>query len=622
MNKLTVLVISFLIFSFHVEAKKPKPVPPQTLSQLKSSIEKVMKDEHMPGLMLTLVTRDSVLFSGGLGFADLEKKTPTHLNHLFRLGSITKNFNALAILKLVSEGKLKLSDELKKIAPEITFENAWESTNPVRVVNLLEHTAGFDDMHFNLVYNLTATDPKGLALVNVFDQSLVSRWRPGERFSYSNPGFIITGYLIEKFSGQRWDQYITEQILLPLGMARTNFKLRIDGNASYSRAYEYSKGMHKNIGFPVIYGGADGSLNSCAADMAKFLQFYLNNWKVGSFQFLGEATLTDMERSHSTLAAKAGLKVGYGLANYANNEAGKYLFHGHDGGIDGFVSAFAYNREIGVGYALSNNVGGSNEKIKELVTEYLCRHFAKLKTPTQVLDKKTIEPYLGSYAFGSPRNEILGFLERLLTVKKIYQEGDSLYTKELFEPAVALVQTAPLKFREPGQNAPTLVFTKNAEGEKVLMKEGAYFEHTNTFWAIFKIAIFCVSVLFLAVSVLAGLAFLLMAVFKNLSWRELPIRIMPTLAALSLIAGVFTFGNLINNLPQAASINASTLLLFVSTSLFGAFSVCGLWLLIKQFRSLSNPWIKGYLIATVLSACYLTGLLLVNSWIGMRIWAL
>jgi len=102
-----------------------------------------MKREHMPGLMLSIVTKDSILYSGGLGYSNLENKVKATGSTLFHMNSVTKMFTALAIQKLITEGKLNLNDKLKSIAPEIVFENSWESTHPVRVVHLLEHTAGF-----------------------------------------------------------------------------------------------------------------------------------------------------------------------------------------------------------------------------------------------------------------------------------------------------------------------------------------------------------------------------------------------------------------------------------------------------------------------------------------------
>jgi len=171
-----------------------------TLSALKDSLKKIMDKEHMPGLMIAIVNRDSVIWQGGIGEASIESKTPVDENSLFRIGSTTKTFTALCILKLVEQGKFNLNSKIKDIAPEIPFENKWEADEPVRVINLLEHTAGFDDMHFAAMMNTTGKKISALEEALAHTNAMKSRWKPGTRWSYSNPGYVILGFLIEKYS--------------------------------------------------------------------------------------------------------------------------------------------------------------------------------------------------------------------------------------------------------------------------------------------------------------------------------------------------------------------------------------------------------------------------------------
>src|SRR5690606_6107599 len=99
----------------------------------------------------------------------------------------------------VNDGKLTLEDEVKKIAPEIEFENPYEATHPVRVKHLISHTAGFDDMHFRELYNVSEQQEVALEdVIKLSPSTLRVRWEPGSRFAYSNPGWSVAGYLIEK----------------------------------------------------------------------------------------------------------------------------------------------------------------------------------------------------------------------------------------------------------------------------------------------------------------------------------------------------------------------------------------------------------------------------------------
>src|SRR5580692_6296430 len=134
--------------------QKNEQVHPKTLEELQKAMKEVLDKEHVPGAGVALVANGEVLWCGGIGEADVAAKRAVECDTEFRVGSISKTFVALALLKLQEEGKINLYARLQDVAPEVPVNNRWESTNPVRVVNLLEHTAGFDDMEFCEVYNL------------------------------------------------------------------------------------------------------------------------------------------------------------------------------------------------------------------------------------------------------------------------------------------------------------------------------------------------------------------------------------------------------------------------------------------------------------------------------------
>ena len=615
MKKYTLL---FLLLSASAFAQPKKQI--QNITQLKDSLQKLMKSERIPGLMMSIVNRDSVLFEGGLGYANVAKKQAVSSKTLFRIGSITKMFVSLGLLKLIEQNKLKLYDEVKQVAPELPIDNNWHSSSPVRVVNLLEHTAGFDDMHFNKIYNLAPTDPRGIDAVKVFQNSLKCRWRPGERMSYSNPGFVVAGYIIEKVARKPYEQYLSETIFRPVGMVNSNLNLRYDPRLDYAQGYEFKNGKYEPIDFLPIYGGADGTLNTCAADMSKYVQLFLNNGKVNGNILFKDSTLNEMEKVHSSLAAKAGLKNGYGLANYVHGHGGKVLFQGHNGGIDGFVSACFYNRALGVGYSLSNNGGKDLHKFEELIEEYLTQNIPKPTLISQKLDTKNIEPFLGYYAFESPRNEIVGFVERL-NGKRVSVEGDYLIVKgAVGGDTDTLVQVAPLTFRKKHFNTPNFVFTKNKEEIPVLMKEGTYFEKANVWWTWLRIGLFGIALLFMLSSVFAGFVWTIFAIKKSISTADAWVRILPGGASLCLMIGLGTFLGLTGNISKMSSINFQTILVCLGTAAFGLLTIIGLFLWIKKYED--NKILKIFLTITYLSMLYVAIYLALNGWIGIRTWDL
>jgi CubicO group peptidase (beta-lactamase class C family) len=146
------LATIFCLLSAALVAQKkpePKPQPAQSIPELREQLEKILHDTRTPGLSVAIVQRDGPEWRAGPGKANVAANQPATADTLFRIGSTSKAFVSLSILKLVNEGKLSLQDPVHKLVPEIYFENRWEATDPVRVVDLLEHTTGWDDLHLH-----------------------------------------------------------------------------------------------------------------------------------------------------------------------------------------------------------------------------------------------------------------------------------------------------------------------------------------------------------------------------------------------------------------------------------------------------------------------------------------
>src|SRR2546427_2226146 len=136
-------------------AQQKEDLPhPKTVEELQKAMKDVLDKEHVPGAGVALVANGQLLWCGGIGKADIATGREMSCDTEFRVASISKTFVALALLKLQEEGKINLYARLQDVAPEIPVNNRWEATKPVRIVNLLEHTAGFDDMEFSEVYNV------------------------------------------------------------------------------------------------------------------------------------------------------------------------------------------------------------------------------------------------------------------------------------------------------------------------------------------------------------------------------------------------------------------------------------------------------------------------------------
>jgi len=538
------------------------------------------------------------------------------------MGSITKMFVSLGIMKLVNEGKLKLDDELKKIAPEVPFKNKWESTNPVRVVHLLEHTSAFDDIKLNRMYSFDTNENTGIDMMLVHKNSMTCRWKPGERFAYSNPNYAILGYIIEKLSAKPYNQYLTENILIPLGMLNSNFNLRSRFPQKDVKEYIVKNGKTIPVRSVTLLSGPPGALWSNADDMVRFVQLFLRN---GDSLFSAN-TITEIETAHSSLAARSGQKNGYSLGN-DNTFFGysKFPFRGHGGLTGTCFSSCKYNRELGIGFVLASNSNNNNYRIEELIVSYFEQNTIAKDLPIQSIDKKAIEPFLGRYQFESPRNEISAFSDKFQNAPKIYLKNGRLYFKPLIGDPSELLQTGPMTFAWRGMNIPLICFTKNDNGKNVMMIGGSYFEQTSNFWAMLKRGAIIITLLFALSAVILGIASLIGIIFGKLSWRDLIPRVIPMIGVGLLVWAVLNLVEVQNytyKLAELDTINLRTMIIFSGTSAFSIASIVSLFFSIRMFSKQKKRWFAYYFLFTSIALFFIAAILWQNGWIGLRTWAL
>ncbi|MBD2757477.1 serine hydrolase domain-containing protein [Spirosoma validum] len=605
------------------------PTSPRTLAQLTDTLRRVMAQQRIPGLMLVLTTRDSVLFAGGLGLADVDKQEVVSSAHLFRMGSVTKLFTTLGILQLVQAGKLSLDDPVRKLAPELPIDNPWEATNPVRVIHLLEHTAGFGDKLPGQSANLDPVDERGLASIRRFAPSLRVRWKPGERHSYANPGYNVAAYLIEKAAGMPWDSYVDQRVLRPLGMAISSVALREQPGKRYAKGYYWHGNTYQKAAFVPLYQGGNGSLQASAADLAHCLQAYLREWKLANGKsFLSADLLHQTERVHTTLAARAGLDQGYGLGNTSWEGANGILFQGHTGSIGAFMSSVGYNRQLGIGYACAINVHQNLYPIERLIQAFLTQAASDLSPITKPIDQPFVTPYLGYYRFASPKNLVTGFLESLQHSFRLQQQGDTLIERELLGGRFPLVATGPVTFRGAWNHHPTVALVTDSDGNRALMEGGLYYQQVSWAGAWVPIILLLTSLVILLSGLLAGPIWLVQGIrgrFQGSSW-DYPAwgyRLLPLVGSGVFFWALFRlFTQYDRHTIVGTSATADSWYIF---SGFWVFTLCfGLttYLLIQHWSKLAGKWRKGYLILLLLTGGYLISLLAINGWLSPTLWAL
>ena len=584
---------------------------------LRTEVQGILDRYRVPGASIALVDRNRTIWAGGVGKADVAAGVDVTADHLFRIGSISKSFTALAALRAVESGLLDLETPVRKLVPEIAFTNAWEATHPVTVAMLMEHTTGFDDLHFpeRAVVDPEISLAEGLA---VHPHSRVSRWRPGTHMAYSNSGPSFAAYIVEKVSGTPFEEYAREQVFLPLGMETATFQVP-RGTALMAKGYE-SDGVSE-APYEHIIMRPSGSLNASAREMARYLRTMINRGTLDGVRLLAPETVTRMETPTTTLAAREGVTHGDGLGNTTVFVNG-HLFRGHGGTITGFRSRSAYSSDLGVGYFVSVNTGsGAVTLIERLLGERLTEGFEKPRGPTTVLSDAELRAMTGSYRLATPRRQITYGLDRLLLVRRIILEDGKLFLLPTLGGGPELVPVTAMSFRFDDEPLPTVFGGVDEEGNRILQtgRDGNYMR-VGTARLRIEQAVAVTTLLLLLSAPLFALVWAPARMFGRMKTVPLRTVLYPLLATLSIVVWFF--------LPSqfAASVDLGTVSGWSLTWFVGSIAFVLLTALSLHASFRRTPDEMGRLVKLhsrlVSLACTVTLLYAWNAgWIGLRTWA-
>jgi len=281
----------------------------------------------------------TILVSQGYGWADADLHVRNTAHTRFRIGSVSKQFTAMAILMLQDQGKLNVHDNLCKYIDSCPA--AWQ---PVTVQDLLIHTSGIPDfIAFDDFPSLIGQPATPLQLIERFKQ-LPLNFVPGTRWSYSNSGYVLLGYIIERLSGMSYANFLQKMIFTPLGMQDSGYDSNSPSLPAHATGY-LSPGV-KPVFLDMSEFYSAGALYSTVEDLYKWDQII----KVG--HLVSSADLQDMFTPHIPCPSGGcalSTDIGYGYGWFIANDDGHRLDY-HWGRIDGFRSSngFYPNDDIDV----------------------------------------------------------------------------------------------------------------------------------------------------------------------------------------------------------------------------------------------------------------------------------
>lgn len=363
-------------------------------------------DENSAGVAVIVKKGDKVLFHEAEGKANIELDVSLDENHIFRIGSITKQFTAAAILMLHEQGKLSIYDNIHKYVPDFPTEG-----NEVKLVHLLSHTSGINNYTNNRetftkrIQELVSTDE----MLALFAKEPML-FKTGEQYGYSNTGYVLLGKVIEEVSKQSYGNFVKDHIFKKLDMKNSHYGGR---QIIPNRASGYSKMGQIDINAALIdmsWPHAAGALLSTVEDLAKW------NEALSSGKVISKENY-ELMTTGFTLNDGSQASYGFGLGT---GKVGAYKSVGHGGGIPGFSTDSIYIPEKDVFVAAFAN---SDSISPSMILNLMAAKALDIEVPAfkeVTIDDKKVGPLLGKY-------ELEGGGVRAFTLKngKLFTQRDN-----------------------------------------------------------------------------------------------------------------------------------------------------------------------------------------------------
>jgi CubicO group peptidase (beta-lactamase class C family) len=442
----------------------PAAPPPADLPSLDTAIGEHLRAAGVPGASVVVIEGGRVVMARDYGLADRVRGQAVTPDTVFRAGSISKTLTAVAIMRLVEQRRVALDAPMSGLLPEWQLQGRQDPARPVRLSHLLEHSAGLDDIRYRhyLIEGRDITLQQALPLFGPYSP----RWAPGSGTAYSNAGPIAVGRLIETLSGESFHDHMARAVTGPLGMGSARW-LRDPAQAGVLATSYQADGRTPE---PYVETPArpSGSLSASARDLARLPLLFIGRGTIDGQRLLDTTSVERMERPSTSVAARQGVAIGWGLGLRADAD-GRAVFYGHDGSIDGFVARFAYAPAIGAGYVVMANLASEAAlDAGRLVRGYLERGLGAPEPVAMPVSGEQRARWTGQYQSFTPRQELLRAVIGLTQWEGASFDGELLR----FEGA-RWVHVGQGRFQKQGAAAPALLFIDQGRGVEAHQHDGA-----------------------------------------------------------------------------------------------------------------------------------------------------
>lgn len=567
-------------------------------ADLDSEIQSIIEQEGIVGLTWTMVS-DGDAQVGSAGYANAELQAPMQPNQKVHVGSVAKTVLAIGVLRLAYEGQLSLESRVAELLPSLNFVNPWQHRSPITIRNLLDHTAGLDNIR---MWQFLSTEPlPNTPLVEAFESSrgnlLKVRSEPGTQYSYSNMGYALLGMVIEAVTQQRYESYLDENLLIPLGMNDSSFEFvsQVGDKADPHLAMGYHD-IHSPQAAVPSYLRPAGQFTTTAPDMAKFIQFLLADGEINGEAYIKPDHMAQLTKPLGTKAHLAGLEIGHGLALAYRDRHG-VLGECHPGTTFGFRAYLCLFPEQGKGYFYAANTDSESANYEQFNQLFI----NKLNIPPASVapannNGASLKAFEGIFVPAPNNMAEFEFIDKLFNFIWLQKQDEALLLKSLQFADRQLVQVDDFLFRDVTRTQASHVFYEDGKGV-LFISDGL-----NTYKKVSGVSL---GLYWLSLTVgLAGLLYLFLAglirmVTRN---RQSFSRVRWVLINLSLFAlPVFLYGR--QTFLQFGDVTAASVALAVISGLLPFSLLYSMW--VTHRTGLESKWAKVDLSAMLMAMPFL-----------------
>jgi CubicO group peptidase (beta-lactamase class C family) len=400
-------------------------------------VKKQMEERKIPGLSIAVMKNGEIIKAEGYGYANLEHMVPAKPETVYQSGSVGKQFTATGVMMLVEEGKVNLDDPITKYFPD--GPKSWKK---VKVRHLLSHTGGISNKLYDQI-NMREDQTEEQLLKKI--ATLPLDFQPGEKWNYSNPGYLLLGILIRKASGKFYGDFLQERIFKPLGMTTTRVINESDIIPNRAAGYVMEKEQIKNQSWvaPMINTTADGSLYFTVLDLAKWdAALYAEN-------LVKKSTLEQMwtpTKLNNDKLEKYGF--GWGVDKIRGHQ-----IIAHGGSWQGFTTYIARYVDDKLTVVVLTNFAASHPgSIAKGIAGIYNPDLKPIEPKEVSIDPKILDAYVGDYQLEG--NYII----------QITKENDRLMSLAPEQPKFQLYPESETKFFLKVDEG-TITFVKDASGK-------------------------------------------------------------------------------------------------------------------------------------------------------------